>query len=88
MPIYFIFIIIAIVIAIFSEKIDEKVNANGKLRRAVTIFCILLVILISILIKKALQEVGAYEENCNKGVGYFFYYISNRLGDYGVKTVR
>ena len=44
MPIYFIFIIVAIVIAIFSEKIDEKINANGKLRRAVTIFCILFVI--------------------------------------------
>ena len=54
MPIYFIFIIIAIVIAIFSEKIDEKINANGKLRRAVTICCILFVILTSILIKKAL----------------------------------
>ena len=39
MPIYFIFIIVAIVIAIFSEKIDEKINANGKLRRAVVIFC-------------------------------------------------
>ena len=54
MPIYFIFIIVAIVIAIFSEKIDEKINANGKLRRAVTIFCILLVVLTSILIKSAL----------------------------------
>ena len=54
MPIYFIFLIIAIVIAIFSGKIDEKINANGKLRRAVTIFCILLVVLTSILIKKAL----------------------------------
>ena len=54
MPIYFIFIIIAIVIAIFSGKIDEKVNANGKLRRAVTTFCILFVILTSILIQKAL----------------------------------
>ena len=54
MPIYFLFIIIAIVIAIFSEKIDEKVNANGKLGRAVTIFCILFVILTSILIKSAL----------------------------------
>ena len=54
MPIYFIFLIIAIVIAIFSGKIDEKINANGKLRRAVTIFCILFVILTSILIKKAL----------------------------------
>ena len=54
MPIYFIFIIIAIVIAIFSGKIDEKVNANGKLRRVVAIFCILLVILTSILIKSAL----------------------------------
>ena len=54
MPIYFIFIIIATVIAIFSGKIDEKINANGKLRRSVTIFCILLVVLTSILIKKAL----------------------------------
>ena len=54
MPIYFIFMIIAIVIAISSGKIDEKINANGKLRRAVTIFCILFVILTSILIKKAL----------------------------------
>ena len=54
MPIYFIFIIIATVIAISSGKIDEKINANGKLRRAVTIFCILFVILTSILIKKAL----------------------------------
>ena len=54
MPIYFIFIIIAIVIAIFSGKIDEIVNVNGKLRRAVTILCILLVILTSILIKSAL----------------------------------
>ena len=52
MPIYFIFISIAVVIAIFSGKIDEKVN--GKLRRAVTIFCILFVILTSILIKSAL----------------------------------
>ena len=54
MPIYFIFIIVAIVIVIFSGKIDKKINANGKLRRAVTIFCILFVILTSILIKKAL----------------------------------
>lgn len=54
MPIYFIFMIIAIVIAISSGKIDEKIKANGKLRRAVTIFCILFVILTSILIKKAL----------------------------------
>ena len=54
MPIYFIFMIIAIVIAISSGKIDEKINVNGKLRRAVTIFCILFVILTSILIKKAL----------------------------------
>ena len=54
MPIYFIFMIIAIVIAISSGKIDEKINANGKLRRAVTIFCILFVILTSILIKKSL----------------------------------
>ena len=54
MPIYFIFMIIAIVIAISSGKIDEKINANGNLRRAVTIFSILFVILTSILIKKAL----------------------------------
>ena len=54
MPIYFIFISIAVVIAIFSEKIDEKVNANGELRRAVTIFCIIIAILTSILIKSAL----------------------------------
>ena len=54
MPIYFIFIIIAVVIAIFSGKIDERINADGKLRRAATIFCILLVILTSILIKSAL----------------------------------
>ena len=54
MPIYFIFISIAVVIAIFSGKIDEKVNANGELRRAVTIFCIIIAILTSILIKSAL----------------------------------
>lgn len=54
MPIYFIFLIIAIVIAIFSGKINEKINANGKLRRAVVIFCILLVVLTSTLIKSAL----------------------------------
>ena len=54
MLIYFTFIILATVVAIFSEKIDEKVNANGKLKRAVIIFCILLVVLTSILIKKAL----------------------------------
>ena len=54
MPIYFTFIILATVVAIFSEKIDEKVNANGKLKRAVIIFCILSVVLTSILIKKAL----------------------------------
>lgn len=54
MPIYFIFIIIVTIIAISSGKIDEKINANGKLQRAVTIFCILFVILTSILIKKTL----------------------------------
>ena len=54
MHIYFIFLIIAIVIAIFSGKIDEKMNANGKLRRAVVIFCILFVVLTSTLIKSAL----------------------------------
>ena len=54
MPIYFIFIILATIVAIFSEKIDKKINANGKLKRAVIIFCILAVILTSILIKKAL----------------------------------
>lgn len=54
MPIYFIFIILAALVAIFSEKLDEKVKANGKLKRAVIIFCILSVILTSILIKKAL----------------------------------
>ena len=62
MTIYFIFIILATIVAIFSEKIDEKINANGKLKRAVIIFCILAVILTSILIKKALQEVRLNEE--------------------------
>ena len=38
MPIYFIFIILVTIVAIFSEKIDEKINANGKLKRAVIIF--------------------------------------------------
>ena len=45
MPIYFIFILIAIIVAIFSGKIDEKVNADGKLKKVVIVFCIGIVLI-------------------------------------------
>ena len=54
MPIYFLFIIAAIIVAIFSNKIDEKINANGKLKKVVITFCIGIVIVLSIAFKIAL----------------------------------
>ena len=54
MPIYFLFIIAAIIFAIFSNKIDEKVNANGKLKKVVITFCIGIVLVLSIAFKIAL----------------------------------
>ena len=54
MPIYFWFIVAAIIVAIFSDKIDEKVNANGKLKKVVIVFCIGIVIVLSIAFKIAL----------------------------------
>ena len=54
MPIYFWFIIAAIIVAIFSNKIDEKVNANGKLKKVVITFCIGIVIVLSVVIKSIL----------------------------------
>lgn len=54
MPIYFLFIIAAIIVAIFSNKIDEKINANGKLKKVVIAFCIGIVIVLSVVIKNVL----------------------------------
>ena len=54
MPIYFLFIIAAIIFAIFSNKIDEKINANGKLKKVVIAFCIGIVIVLSVVIKNVL----------------------------------
>lgn len=54
MPLYFIFIIAAIIVAIFLGKIDEKVNASGKLKKVIVTFCVGIVIVLSIVIKVAL----------------------------------
>lgn len=54
MPIYWILIIAAILVAIFSDKIDKKINANGKLKKVIIAVCILLVIAVTVLIKMAL----------------------------------
>ena len=54
MPIYWIFILAAIAIAVSSDQIDQKVNANGKLKKVVISICIAVVILLSFAIKIAL----------------------------------
>ena len=54
MPIYFLFIFAAIIVAIFSNKIDETINANGKLKKVVIAFCIGIVIVLSVVIKNVL----------------------------------
>ena len=54
MQIYWIFLIIAIVIAICSDKIDEMVNGNRKLKKWIIALCIGAVIIVSFMIKFAL----------------------------------
>lgn len=54
MPIYWIFIILAIIVTINSDMIDKKVNANGKLRLALILSCVFFVAILSFIIKIAL----------------------------------
>lgn len=51
MPIYFIFLIVAVLIAIYSDKIDKKVSANGKVKKIIIISCISVVATVSVAIK-------------------------------------
>lgn len=51
MPVYFIFLIAAIGVAICSDKIDETVN--GKLKKTIIVSCAAVVILVSFVIKFA-----------------------------------
>ena len=53
MPIYWIFIIVAVV-AINAEKISKLVMSTGKGKQIVIAFCIAAVALLTIIIKKAL----------------------------------
>ncbi|MBQ4347091.1 MAG: hypothetical protein IJC39_01420 [Firmicutes bacterium] len=57
MPLYWIFIALAITVAVFSGEIDKRANAKGKLKKTVIIVCVVMVVLISLLIKSALQAV-------------------------------
>ena len=43
MPIYFIFLIVAVLIAIYSDKIDKKVSANGKVKKIIIILLKILI---------------------------------------------
>lgn len=54
MPIYWIFIIVAVVVAINAEKISKLVMSTGKGKQIVIAFCIAAVALLTIIIKKAL----------------------------------
>ena len=54
MPIYFIFLIAAIIVALCSDKIDKKVNGNGKLKKIITAVCVGSVVAFSLIIKFAL----------------------------------
>lgn len=54
MPIYWIFIMIAVAVALFSDVIDKKVAANGKLKKVIITFCVGIAVVLSIVIKIAL----------------------------------
>ena len=54
MPIYWIFIIIAVVVAINAEKIDKLVMGTGKGKQIVIASCIAAVAILTIIIKMAL----------------------------------
>lgn len=54
MPLYWIFLLLAIAVSLCAGVIDRKVNANGKLKKAVIAVCILLALGVTLLIKTAL----------------------------------
>ena len=54
MPIYWIFIIIAVVVAINAEKIGKLVMGTGKGKQIVIASCIAAVAILTIIIKMAL----------------------------------
>lgn len=54
MPIYFIFLSVAIAVALCSGKIDKKGNGNGKLKKVIIAFCVGSIVIFSLVIKLAL----------------------------------
>ncbi|MBR5468060.1 MAG: protein CrcB-like protein [Firmicutes bacterium] len=54
MPLYWWFIIIAIIVALNAEKIDNCINANGKLKKIIVVFFVFMVVTIAIMIKNTL----------------------------------
>ena len=54
MPIYIIFLIVAIAVALCSDKIDKAVKGNGKLKKVIIVSYVAAVIVTSIIIKLAL----------------------------------
>ena len=54
MPIYWIFIILAVIVAINAERISKLVMGTGKGKQIVIASCIAAVAILTIIIKKAL----------------------------------
>ena len=54
MPIYWIFIIVAVIVAINAEKISNLVMGTGKGKQIMIISCIAAVAILTIIIKMAL----------------------------------
>lgn len=58
MPLYWIFLILAIIVAVNSDKIDVAANANNKLKRWIIVICGFLAITSIGLIIKSLGVIS------------------------------
>lgn len=57
MQIYWIFLMCAIFLAVFSDKIDRAAKANKKLKRWLIVLCIILALVSVVLIIKSVRII-------------------------------
>ena len=80
MPLYWIFLILAIVVALYSNKIDAAANASKKLKKWLIVICAFLAITSIVLIIKSL---GVITETISIILGiHMTYYLYNIQLDY------
>ena len=57
MPLYWILMFLAIVVALNADKIDKAVNADGKIKKYMAIIFAVMIVVITVLIKTAINKV-------------------------------